>query len=68
MLVKTLMIIIGAISTTVMIFVALIWGGTFFENIDLSNIPNPIDAIGEHAERVAEKVNEMLKGADDEAD
>lgn len=28
--------------------------------------PNPIDTIGEHAERVAEKVNEMLKGADDE--
>ena len=66
MLVKTLMIIIGAISTTVMIFVALIWGGTFFENIDLSNAPNPIEAIAEHAERVAEKVNKMLKGADDD--
>lgn len=68
MLVKTLMIIIGSLSTTVMLFVALIWGGTFFENIDLSNIPNPIDTIAEHAERVAKIVNEKMKGADDEAD
>ena len=66
MLVKTLMIIIGSISTTLMIFVALIWGGTFLENIDTDNIPNPIDTIAEHAERIAEKVNEKLKGADDE--
>ena len=68
MAVKTLMIIIGSISTTILIFVALIWGGTFLENIDLSNISqyNPIDSIAEHAERIAKMVNEKMKGTDDE--
>lgn len=68
MLVRTLMIIIGSISTTILMFVAFIWGGTFLENIDLSNISisNPVDTIAEHAERTAKKVNEGMKGADDE--
>ena len=64
MLVRTLMIIIGSISTTILMFVALIWGGTFLENIDLSNISisNPIDTIVEHAERVAKIANEKMDG------
>lgn len=64
MLVKTLMIIIGSISTTILMFVVLIWGGTFFESIDLSNISivNPIDSIVEHAERTAKKMNEKMDG------
>ena len=64
MLVKTLMIIIGSISTTILMFVVFIWGGTFFENIDLSNIRqyNPIDSIAEHAERTAKKVSEKMDG------
>ena len=62
MLVRTLMIIIGSISTTIMMFVALIWGSTFLENIDL------LDSIAEHAERTAKKVSEKMKGADNEID
>ena len=66
MLVKTLMIIIGSITTTLLIFVSLLWGGTFLENIDFTDIRNPIDEIADHAERTAEKMKAKMKGADDE--
>ena len=66
MLVKMLMIIIGSISITMLILVALLWFSTFFENLELTDIPNPIDEIADHAERVAKKVNTMTKESKDE--
>lgn len=66
MLVKALMIIIGSISTTILIFVALVWGGTFLESIELTDIKNPIDEIAEHAERIANKVNAVIRESKDE--
>ena len=66
MLVKTLMIIIGSISITMLILVALLWFSTFFENLELTDIPNPIDEIADHAERIANKVNEVIRESKDE--
>lgn len=66
MLVKTLMIIIGSISITMLILVALLWFSTFFENLELTDIPNPIDEIADHAERIANKVNAVIRESKDE--
>lgn len=66
MLVKTLMIIIGSISITMLTLVALLWFSTFFENLELTDIPNPIDEIADHAERIANKVNAVIRESKDE--
>ena len=65
MLTKILMIIIGSVSITILIFVAFIWIGTFFENVELTDIQNPIDEIADHAERIAKKVNTTIRESKD---